>query len=599
MATSTLPTRSEVHVKDTWDLSALFVDDAAWEAAFASWRQQVDRYTAFQGRLGESAAVLRELLEFDTAMDRQGERLGNYAFLRVTEDKGNGHYQGMKGRYLNAASTVAEKSSYMRPEILALPEATLAGYLADPSLADFKLMLERLIRYKPHTLSPAEERLLAMQTESAQTASTVFGQLNDADLKFGTLKDGEGGEITLTHATYMTCLYAPNRDLRQRAFHQYYAEYKDHQNTLAATLVGSIQRDIYEARARNYGSAREAALFPDNMPPAVYDNLIATVHRFLPALHRFYDIRKRAMQLPDIHQYDVYVPILSDLEKNTPWDEAVELTLTALAPLGSDYVNTLAGGLRGRWCDKYENRGKQSGAFSCGCYDGDPYILMNYQPKVLNHVFTLAHEAGHSMHSYYSCKNQPFQYHHYAIFVAEVASTFNEELLSEHLLKHASAERERAYYINREIDDIRTTIFRQTMFAEFEMITHQLAESGAALTLDVLKAEYRKLLDLYFGPNFTIDPELEMECLRIPHFYRAFYVYKYATGLAAAIALSQKVLQGGAGERDAYLRFLASGSSKEPLDLLRDAGVDMSSPKPVEIALQRFTALVDEFDRLV
>jgi oligoendopeptidase F len=456
-----------------------------------------------------------------------------------------------------------------------------------------------MLRYKPHTLGKREEKLLAMQSEMSEASNQIFRQLTDADLKWGLVKNEEGELVELSNASLSSFLQASTRSVRKTAFHKYYEQYQKHENTLAATLSASVQRDVYYAKARGYPSALEASLFHDNMPLAVYDNLIASVHRHLPSLYRYYDLRRRKMQLSDIHHYDTYVPILSELKTRHNWSQAVKVIMTALAPLGDDYCRVLEQGLAGRWCDRYPNQGKQSGAFSCGSYDGDPYILMNYQPDVLDHVFTLAHEAGHSMHSFYSAKHQPFQYYSYTIFVAEVASTFNEQMLSKHLMRRAKTERERAFLINREIDAIRSTIIRQTMFAEFERTTHALAEAGEPLTVDRFKSEYRKLLNQYFGPNFAIDPELELECFRIPHFYRAFYVYKYATGLSAAIALAERVSSGGPKELTEYLGFLRGGSSKWPLDLLRDAGVDMEQPGPVDTALEHFSRLVDELETLL
>jgi len=598
MSATRVPVRSEVAAADTWDLASLFPTDAAWETAFAAWEKALGGYAAFKGRLAESADVLADCLRFDTATDRMGDKVGTYAFLKETEDVSNSTYQGMKARFMGVAAKASEAGSFLRPEILAIPDDKLTAFIDSPALAEYKLSLTRLVRFKPHTLSEKEERLLAMQTETTATPRNVFDQLTDADLKFGTIELEPGKTIELSHGTYMLCLEQPNREVRKTAFHQYYAEFKDHANTLAATLTGSIKQDVYYARARNYPSARAASLFPDNVPVSVYDNLLAAVRANLPAVHKYYQVRKRAMKLPDIHFYDVYIPILNDLQRTTPWDEAVEMVITSLKPLGAKYTDALAGGLRGRWCDRYENKGKHSGAFSSGCFDSDPYILMNYQKDVLDHVFTLAHEAGHSMHTYFS-KNQPYQYANYTIFVAEVASTFNEQLLGMHMMKTAKTDREKAYYVNRELDDIRRTVIRQTMFAEFEKVTHELAEKNEPLTLDAFKAEYRKLLDAYFGPDFVLDDELSLECLRIPHFYRAFYVYKYSTGLSAAIALADRVTKGGKAELDAYLRFLHGGSSKDPLDLLRDAGVDMETPEPVNAALKRFGELVDELDKLL
>jgi oligoendopeptidase F len=456
-----------------------------------------------------------------------------------------------------------------------------------------------LVRYKPHTLSNSEEKLLAMQGEMSETANHVFRQLNDADLKFGLIKNEKGQQVELSNASFSTFLHSPKRSVRRAAFHQYYEQYAAHENTLAATLSGSMQRDVYYAKARGYPSARAASLFHDDVPATVYDNLIASVHRHLPALYQYYDLRRRKLKIPDIHHYDTYVPILSDLETRRPWAQAVKLVVTSLEPLGSDYCGALEKGLNNGWCDRYPNQGKQSGAFSAGSFDGAPYILMNYQPDVLDHVFTLAHEAGHSMHSYYSAKHQPFQYYNYTIFVAEVASTFNEQLLSRHMMAQARDDRERAFLINREIDSIRGTILRQTMFAEFEKITHELVESGEPLTVARFKEVYRGLLEKYFGLDFAIDDELGLECFRIPHFYRAFYVYKYATGLSAAIALAERVTSGGKKELGDYLGFLRSGCAKYPLELLRDAGVDMEKPHAVDAALAYFGRLVKELDELL
>lgn len=598
MSADRLPTRAEVPVEDTWDLSSLFSSDADWETAIAEYEKLVPGYAPFRGTLGTGPAALVACLEFDTRLDRLGDRVGTYAFLKASEDVANGAYQGMKARYIGVASRAAEHASYIRPEVLSLPDEVLQRYLAAPELASYRLVLQRLMRYKPHTLSESEERLLAMQIEVAQTPRTVFDQLNNADLKFGRIEIAPGRVIDLTHGTFSSCLENPDRAVRKQAFHQFYAEFADHANTLAATFAGSVKQDVYQSRVRNYTSARAAALFPDNVPESVYDNLVSAVRTNLPAVHKYYKVRQRAMKIPDIHFYDIYVPIIPDMQKTTEWNTAVELVIEALQPLGSDYVSTLTKGLRGRWCDRYENKGKRSGAFSSGCYDSDPYILMNYQADVLDHVFTLAHEAGHSMHTHLS-KSQPYQYANYTIFVAEVASTFNEQLLGRLMMSRAKDDRERAYYLNREIDETRRTIIRQTMFAEFEQIAHSLAERNEPLTLDTLRGEYRKLLDAYFGPDFVLDDELSLECLRIPHFYGAFYVYKYSTGLAAAIALADRVMSGGKAELDAYLGFLRGGCSRDPLDLLRDAGVDMATPEPVNAALARFAKLVDELDRLV
>jgi oligoendopeptidase F len=593
-----LPVRSQVKLEDTWDLSGLFVNDERWEESFQEYQQLLSGYQAFKGCL-QQAESLAACLEFDSKVNRLGERLGNYAFLKTAEDQANSRYQRMMGRFQNAAVKGAEEASFIRPEILAIPADQLAMLIKDPCLELQRLALERLIRYQPHTLGEKEEQLLAMQGEMAQATSHIFRQLHDADLKFGSLKNEKGIEIELTPSTLMQFLISPDRDVRRSAFQQFYREFQAHENSLAAILGGSVQKDVYYARVRGYEGCLQEALFNDNVPVSVYDSLIAAVRKNLPTLYRYYDLRRRKMGLDTIHHYDTYIPILSDLQVEYSWDEATGLVCDALLPLGDSYVQVLRQGLQGRWCDRYPNQGKQNGAFSAGAYDGDPYILMNYQPRVLNDVFTLAHEAGHSMHTYYSTRHQPFEYYNYTIFVAEVASTFNEQLLTRHLLSTATDDRFRAYLINNEIDNIRQTIIRQTMFAEFEKEIHRLAEQGEPLTIEALKTSYGKLLHDYFGPDFVLDSELQLECLRIPHFYRAFYVYQYATGLSAAIALSQRVLNGSDQELADYLGFLSGGCSKYPLDLLRDAGVDLEQPVVVDTALQRFGELVDELDQLI
>jgi len=594
-----IPLRSKVKPSDTWDLSSLFAADSAWETAFEAWEGRIGEYTRFQGKLAESPESLAECLQFDLDLDRAAEGLGNYAFLKTAEDVGESKYQRMHGRFMAVASRAAQAASFIRPEILAIPAAKMKTFLDSPALAPYKLILQRVLRYKPHTLGKKEENLLAMQSEMAQAAQQIFRQLNDADLKFGGIKNDRGNLIELSHASFNTLLHAPDRVVRRKTFQQYYREYADHAHTLAASLAGSMQADIYYAKARSYPSALEAALFPDQVPLTVYDNLIASVHRHLPALHGYYDLRRRKMRLKEIHHYDTYVPILAGLQRKQTWDQAVNMVLKSLEVLGSEYCGVLEKGLRGRWCDRFENRGKQSGAFSSGTFGSAPYILMNYQPEVLDHVFTLAHEAGHSMHSWHSARQQPFAYYNYVIFVAEVASTFNEQLLSRYLLDNARSDAERAFLINRQLDAMRATIFRQTMFAEFEKLAHHSSESGEPLTLERFRAIYGELLKQYFGPDFALDDELSLECLRIPHFYRAFYVYKYATGMSAAICLADRVTGGGPRELNDYLNFLKGGCSKDPLDLLRDAGVDMEQPAAVDGAMEQFGKLVEELDSLL
>jgi oligoendopeptidase F len=615
----TLPRRADVPLADQWDLTQLYPSDDAWEQDFQKWEGQIGTFATFKGKLAKSARTLAECLRFDADFDRLGERLGSYASLKASGDQSDSIYQRMKGRFHHVAVKAAEAASFIRPEILAIPQGTIDKYLRSKELAAWKLALERIVRYRPHTLSNHEEQILAMSGQMSDASNVIFRQLTDTDLKWPVIEDEKGVRVELGHSSFSKFLHSPNRAVRKEAFHTYYAEFEKHKHTLAASYNASVQRDVFYAKVRNYPSAREGSLFQDNVPVAVYDALIDAVHKHLPTNHRYLALRRRALKIADVRMYDTYVPIVSGIDKHHTWEQAVQVVTDALAPLGGEYTAALKAGLTtGRWSDRYPNAGKSSGAFSAGGFEGPPYILMNYQPEVLDHVFTLAHEAGHSMHTWYSARHQPYQYYGYTIFVAEVASTFNEQLLLKHMLDQvgggAKAKKEKAYLLNHAIDEIRGTIIRQTMFAEFEKITHALVEKGEPLTVDLLRAEYRKLLERYFGvaatpvgnesapggtSHFVIDPELELECLRIPHFYRAFYVYKYATGLSAAIALSQRVLTGGAGELNDYLTFLKGGCSQWPLDLLRGAGVDMESPAPVETALKRFGELVEQLEELV
>jgi oligoendopeptidase F len=594
-----LPARKDVPAGDTWDLASLCRSDAEWEEALAAWEERIAQFAPYAGTLGSSPERLAECLAHDLAFDREGDRLGTYASLRASEDQAAADAQRMVGRFQHVATRAGEAASFIRPEIMAIEPAKLAAWMDLPVLGPYRLLLERVVRTRAHTLSEPEEKLLAMQGTFAGTAGKVFRQLTDADLRFGSVANGKGERIELSNATLTTLLHDTSPEVRRTTFHQFYDQYQAHANTLAATLSGSNERDVYAARVRNYPSAVEAALFADNVPLAVYDQLIAAVRAHLPAVHRYYALRRRVLGLDAIHHYDCYVPLVPELEQRHTWDQAVAVVLESLAPLGGDYCSRLEQGLRGRWCDRYPNAGKRSGAFSSGTYDSDPYILMNFQEDVIEHVFTLTHEAGHSMHTRYSAEAQPYQYAGYTIFVAEVASTFNEQLLARLLLARARTKQERAAILAREIDSIRNTIVRQTMFAEFERKSHASAEAGEPLTLERIRGIYRELLDAYFGPDFAIDRELELECLRIPHFYNAFYVYKYATGLAAAITLAKRVAEQAPGALDRYRGFLQGGSSKWPLDLLRDAGVDLEKPEPVATALTRFGELVAELDTLV
>ncbi|HWL54208.1 MAG TPA: oligoendopeptidase F [Chthoniobacteraceae bacterium] len=593
-----IPSRHEVAPADTWDLTALYPDDAAWQAAFGELQQAWPAVTKYAGRVGESAATLLALLEEEKRLNLTIERLYHYAMLRVAEDASDAANLQREGLLQNLLTRISEATAFVAPEIQAIDDERFEAYLSTEELAPWRTALRKLRRLKAHTLSGPEERLLALGATAVRGHRDTFDQLTNVDMRFGTLKDENGQEKELSQSSFSSFLVKRDPALRKAAFHQFYHQFAGHQYTLASTLAHSVRSDVFRARARNYPSAREAALFSDDVPVSVYDNLIAAVRANLKPLYRYYELRRKVLGLKEIHHYDTYVPMVASIETHTPFDQASDLVLTALAPLGSEYTDTLATGLRnGRWCDRYENKGKRSGAFSSSSYGNPPYILMNYKEDVFSDIYTLAHEAGHSMHSWYSQREQTFQDYDYPIFLAEVASTFNEELLTHHLLEKTSDPKMRAYLLNRQIDDIRGTVYRQTMFAEFEKIIHELEEKGEALTLDLFRNVYRGLLEAYFGPDFTLDPALELECLRIPHFYSAFYVYKYATGMSAAVTLSQQVL--ASGETGPYLGFLKSGGSRFPLPTLAAAGVDMSQPAPVEATLQLFARRVNELEALL
>jgi oligoendopeptidase F len=600
MTASRIPTRSEVPATDTWDLTVLYSTPEDWVADFNRLQEQYPGFAEFKGKLGLSAADLARCLEFDKELSLRVERLGHYASLRMSEDSSDAANLKRNAELDNLLTKVAEASSYISPEIQAIDDATFATFLADAALADWQISLRKIRRLRPHTLSEAEERLLALGASVLYGHHETFSQLTNVDMKFGMLADETGVERPLSQSSFSSFLVKRDPAVRKAAFHQFYAEFRDHSYTLASSLAHSVRADVFSARARNYPSARDAALFRDDVPATVYDNLISAVRANLQPLFRYYKLRQRVLKLDEIHHYDTYVPMVSNLEMHTTFDGAIDLVLESLAPLGPEYTATLGAGLRSqRWCDRYESKGKRSGAFSSSSYGNPPFILMNYKEDVFSDIYTLAHEAGHSMHTWFSQRTQLFQNYDYPIFLAEVASTFNEELLTHHLLEKTTDPRMRAYLINRQLDDIRGTVYRQTMFAEFEKIIHAMEEAGEALTLDTFRAAYRGLLEAYFGPDFTLDSELELECLRIPHFYSAFYVYKYATGLSAAVSLSQAVLHGGENEVERYLGFLKSGGSKFPLPTLQAAGVDMTTPEPVAKTLQVFARRVDELEALL
>jgi oligoendopeptidase F len=595
-----IPTRADIAESDKWDLTHLFANVSKWQEDFAWLQREYPKFEQWKDRAGESAQTLAAMLEFEKALELKIERVYHYASLQAAEDSTNNEYLARIGQVQNLVTKIAEAAAFVVPEILAIDDERFAKFVADPALKHWRIKLHKIRRIKSHVLSVPEERLLALSSVALSGYDDMFSQLTDVDMKFGIVVDETGRERPLTQSSFSSFLVKRDPELRKRAFHQFYSEFRDHQYTLAASLAYSVKADVFHARARRYPSALEAALFPDDVPVAVYEGLVKSVRANLKPLFGYFDLRRRVLGLDELHHYDTYVPLVPEIETRFSFDQAIETVLNALSPLGKEYVDVLSQGLRlSRWCDRYENKGKRSGAFSSGSYGAPPYILMNYKQDVFADVYTLAHEAGHSMHSWFSQSSQLFQDYEYPIFLAEVASTFNEELLTHHLLETTTDPKMRAYIINREVDDLRGTLFRQTMFAEFENIIHAIEESGDALTLDVFKSEYRKLLETYFAENFVIDPELDLECLRIPHFYHAFYVYKYATGISAAAALSKRVLSNEPGSVEAYLKFLRSGGSKFPLETLKAAGVNMTTPAPIESTLQLFRHRLEELQELL
>jgi oligoendopeptidase F len=558
--------------------------------------------TARRDTLGTSPESLLEALRALAAFQETAEAVGCYASLLTAGDEGDSRFQDMQSRFLMAATAAEAQISFLSPEIQHIPQNTLTRWLAEPAFADHRVMVQKLLRLKAHTLSEAEERILALQSEAAQAAQKAFSLLTNVDISFGTVRvPGEKGDDgardnPLTQSTFSRFMEHGDRVVRREAYTRFYAAFDTHRHTLAALYEGSVQQDIFEARSRGYSSAIEAALFPDQVPVGVYENLVATVRANLTPLHRYYGLRKRLLGLEELRHYDAYVPLAAGVQTHTPYEQAVEILREALSPLGSEYTGTLCDGLLGGWVDRYENRGKRSGAFSSGSYRSYPYILLNYKDDVLRDLFTIAHEGGHSMHSWYSARSNPFPHYGYTIFEAEVASTFNEQLLFDYLIARADNPAMQRYLMSTRISDILATLYRQTMFAEFELRTHAMVESGVPLTVDSLRQTYRTLLEDYFGPEMVLSPESDLEGLRIPHFYNPFYVYKYATGISAALALADRVTKGGKHERDDYFAFLKSGGSRYPMESLKLAGVDMTVAEPIQAALTRFSGLVNALE---
>ncbi len=598
---NTLIERKDVKIEDTWDLTLLYKNDEEFEKDFKSMEEFSKEVSKFKGNLSKSAAELKNILDSIMNASIILDKLGSYAFLKQTEDLTNNDSNIKIARFSKLASEFSANLSYFDPELMSIDDEKMNSFLKDDVLKDYLIYLRNILKYKPHTLSEKEERILALQGELASTASNVFDTLNDADLDFGVLEHN-GEKTTLTHATFSSFQESQDRELRKNSYNQFYKEYDKHKNTLAELYASQIKQDIFDAKIRNYNSVREMELFGDDIPVNVYDSLIQSVHNALPALHSYYEYCAGKLGINDFRQYDKYAPVVKDVKIHHTFDEAIEVLSKALSPLGEEYVSTLTKGLNSRWVDKYENKGKTSGAFSAGCYTSEPYILMNFRNESVESVFTLAHEAGHSMHSYYSRKNNPFQHHDYSIFEAEVASTFNEKLLFNYFMQNESKKEVKAFLLNKDINGFVATVFRQTMFAEFEHIIHKEAEEGNPTTLELIRNVYRDLLKKYFGDKAVLEETSDLEALRIPHFYRSFYVYKYATGMSAAVALSNGVLEGNVKgdytNRDNYLKFLKSGGSRTPIENLKVAGVDMTKPEVVESALKLFAKEVEELKSL-
>ena len=593
-----IPERSEIQTCDKWDLSKLFAGDDEWNTALFEFEKMAEKIPAFQGTLGKTVENLADWLDFSRDLNILGERLGYWAFLRQSENEGDNTARTMSGKITMAEAKANAASSWENPEILAIPENTMKDFLLHDRIKDYRIYLEKILRYKPYILSGKEERIIAMNAEGEGSVKDAFSVLTNVDFNFGTI-DMPEGKRPLSQSTFSMFLENENRDIRQIAYNKFYDCFDSHKNVIAALLSGSVKQDVINARIRGYTSAREAALFPDNVSLSVYDNLITAVNGKLDYLHRYYALRKKVLKLNELRHYDVYTPLVKNVQTTTGWNKAVDIISEALAPLGGEYVSTLRSGLLGRWADRYENKGKRSGAFSAGSFTGDPYILMNYKENSIRDLFTLAHEGGHSMHSWYGARNNPFMHYKYTIFEAEVASTFNEELLFRYLLNQSDDKQMRLYLVNKHADELLGTLYRQTMFAEFEKVTHELEENGTPLTTNILRSEYRKLLEKYFGSAMVFEETSDLEGMRIPHFYRAFYVYKYATGVSAALALADRVLNGGESEKQDYFAFLKSGGSRFPIEALKVAGVDMGSPNPVNAACDTFGKLVTELEKML
>lgn len=599
MGNKKLKNRNEIDQKYKWKIEDMYADAAAWEQDIQAVLAMTEEFGAYAGKLTESAQTLAAALQDKDAIWQKLERAYVYARMKLDEDNRVAEQQSMHDKVGAIIAKVSAAMSFFTPELLSASEETLRGYIdEEPALAQYRFVIEDVLREKQHVLSQAEENILAQMSEVTDATDTIFTMLNNADLKFGQIKDEDGDLAEVTHGNYINFMESRDRAVRKDAYTHVYEAYKGLINTIAQTYNYNVKTDVVGARIRKYPSARAAALSGGNIPEEVYDNLISVVHEYLPVLHRYIALRKKLLGVDELKMYDIYVPLVEIPKREIPYEEAVEIMKEGLAPLGDDYIDRLSKGVAAGWIDVYENEGKTSGAYSFGSYDSFPYILLNYT-DTLQDVFTLVHEMGHSMHASYTREHQPFTYGSHSIFTAEVASTVNESLLMQHLLSKETDPQMRKYLINLHIESFRTTLFRQTMFAEFEAMTHRFVEEGGSLTPQWLCEEYDKLNKAYFGPALDEDDYIRYEWARIPHFYRSFYVYQYATGYSAATAISQKILAEGAPARDAYREFLKTGDSDYPVELLKIAGVDMSSREPVVLAMETFKKLVEELEELL
>lgn len=587
--------RSEIAQQDKWRIEDIYATDQAWEADYNECIRRAKEKCAYQGRLAESALILYQALKESDEADLLVEHVYVYAFMKYYEDTANAVYQEMSGRAQAAVTKLSEKYAFLTPEILAIDQKKMQEYLNSDTIALYRHALEDILEKKEHALSEKEERLLAMAGQVTASPNEIFSKFNNADVKFGTILDEDGNEVELTNGRYSVFMESNDRSVRENAFKALYRQYGNYKNTLAATYYANVKQACFYAKARKYDSTLQMYLSGSFIPEKVYHNLIETVHKNLDKMHAYVSLRKQVLGVDELHFYDIYAPMVSDITMKIPYEEAKDIALKALAPLGEEYLSKVKEGFESGWVDVYENTGKRTGAFSWGTYGVHPYVFLNYT-DTLNDVFTLVHEMGHAMHTYYSNANQPYPYAGYRIFVAEVASTCNEALLMQYLLKNCTDLSEKKYLMNHYFEQFKGTLFRQTMFAEFEMITHKMAEDGEVLSAQALCDVCRKLNEEYFGEDMVIDDEIALEWSRIPHFYTPFYVYQYATGYSAAIAIASKIFKGDEKTLKGYKQFLSGGCSMHPIDLLKLCGIDMESPQVIQEALDVFGQLLEEWD---